>query len=254
MIESMSAAAIRRDWVGSLAGGKFPLLQWIGGSEAAGVFLTERNEPAGKAIIKLIPAEAEDAEARVSAWEAATALSHPNLIEIYAHGRCEIDGAQCLYVVTEFADEVLAEILKERPLTPEETRELLGPALDALSYLHGQGLVHSRLKPSNIVAAGDRLKLSTDGLSFAGAPIRPSATRTVYEPPEVADGNISPAADLWSLGATLVEALTQRPPQWDGLASSEPMVPQSLPQPFAVIARRCLRTDMARRGTIQAMQ
>ncbi|MGB8028591.1 MAG: TonB family protein [Terracidiphilus sp.] len=250
----MSTAAVRRDWVGSLAGGKFPLLQWIGGSQGAGVFLTERNEHAGKAIIKLIPADIEDAHARLSAWEAAATLSHPNLIEIYAHGRCEIDGVQCLYVVTEFADEVLAEILKERPLTPEETRELLGPALDALAYLHGKGLVHSRLKPSNIMASGDRLKLSTDGLSFAGSTTRPSATRTVYDAPEVADGTIGPPADLWSLGATLVEVLTQHPPQWDGLATSEPMVPQSVPQPFAVIARRCLRTDMARRGTIEAMQ
>lgn len=254
MIETMGAAAVRRDWVGSFAGGRFPLLRWLGGSEAAGVFLTECQAPAAKATIKLIPADNEDADARVAAWEAAATLSHPNLIEVYAHGRCEIDGVECLYVVTEFADEVLAEILRERPLTSDEAREMLGPAFDALSYLHSKGLVHGRLKPSNIMAAGEHLKLSTDGLSFAGARPRLSATQTIYDAPEAAQGTISPAADLWSLGATLVEALTQRPPEWDGLQNSEPMVPQSVPQPFAAIARRCLRADPARRSTIEAMQ
>ncbi len=253
MIETMSATAVGREWAGGIADGRFPLLQWIGGSEAAGVFSTELTEPSRKAIIKLIPADIDDAEARLSAWEAASTLSHPNLMQVFAHGRCEIDGVQCLYVVTEFGDEVLAEILRDRPLSQDETRELLGPALEALSYLHGNGLVHSRLKPSNIMAAGDRLKLSTDGLAFAGAAARPSAARTVYDAPETEQGIIEPASDLWSLGATLVEVLTQRPPEWDGLASSEPMVPQSVPQPFAAIARRCLRADTARRGTIQAM-
>lgn len=254
MIETMNRAAVCPEWAGKLAGDTFPLHRWIGGSQGAGVFLTDWSEPAVKAIIKLIPADAEDAEMRMAAWEAAETLSHPNLIEVYAHGRCEIDGVLCLYVVTEFADEVLAEILKERPLTTEETRELLGPALDALACLHAESLVHGRLNPSNIMAAGDRLKLSTDGLFFVGARARSSAQGTVYDAPESAESPIGPAADLWSLGATLVECLTQQPPQWDGHVASDPIVPAAVPQPFSAIARRCLRTDPARRGTIEAMQ
>jgi eukaryotic-like serine/threonine-protein kinase len=254
MIETMDAAAVRREWVGSFVAGRFPLLQWLGGSEAAGVFLTERHDPAAKATIKLIPADNEDADARVAAWEAAAALSHSNLMEVYAHGSCEIDGAQYLYVVTEFADEVLAEIVRERPLTTDETRDMLGPVFDALSYLHSKGLVHSGIRPSNIMAAGDRLKLSTDGLSFAEATARFSATRTIYDAPETVNGTIGPAADLWSLGATLVEVLTQRPPEWNGSETSDPMVPQSVPQPFSAIARRCLRADPARRSTVEAFQ
>ena len=253
MIEIMNAAAVRHEWVGSLAGGRFPLLRWLGGSQDAGVFLTELSEQGQKAIIKLVPANAEDAEARVASWEAATSLSHPNLMQVYSHGRCEIDGVACLYVVTEFADEVLAEILSERPLTTQETRELLSPALDALSYLHAKGLVHSRLKPSNIMAAGDRLKLSTDGLSSAGAAARPSSTRTVYDAPETELGSIGPAADIWSLGATLVDALTKYPPVWNRAKAAEPTVPESMPEPFASIARKCLRSDPARRTTIEAI-
>jgi TonB family protein len=253
MIETMNAAAVRPEWVGSFAGGRFPLLRWLGGSQDAGVFLTELGEPGQKAIIKLIPADAEDAEAREVAWAAAEALSHPNLMKVYAHGRYQIDDVPCLYVVTEFADEVLAEILSERPLTTQETRDLLSPVLDALSYLHAKGLVHGRLRPSNIMAAGDRLKLSTDGLSFAGAPAGPRSAQTVYDAPKAELGTIAPAADIWSLGATLVEILTKYPPVWNRARAAEPTVPESMPEPFASIARKCLRSDPARRSTIEAI-
>jgi eukaryotic-like serine/threonine-protein kinase len=253
MIEAMSAAAISREWVGRLADGRFPLLQWLGGSESTGVFLTEladRRDQSQKAVIKLVPAEAEDAEARVAAWEAATSLSHPNLMKVFTHGSCEIDDLPCLYVVTEFADEVLAEIISERPLTTKETRDLLGPTLDALSYLHANGLVHGRLNPSNIMAAGDSLKLTTYGVCSVGTVVTSSSTRTVCDAPETENGQIGPASDIWSLGATLVEVLTKYPPEWNRARTAEPTVPESMPEPFASIARKCLRSDSARRITL----
>jgi TonB family protein len=165
-------------------------------------------------------------------------------------GRCRIDDAELLYVVTEYADENLAQILPERPLTPVETGEMLGPVLDALGYLHGKGLVHGRLKPSNILVVGDRLKLSCDSLHRAGEPDKSVLAPTVYDAPEVAAGAIAPAADLWSLGVVLVEALTQHPPVWDRSAQNEPAVPESMSQPFAGIARESLRRDPARRCTL----
>jgi TonB family protein len=253
MIEVMSAAAISREWVGRFADGRFPLLQWLGGSQATGVFLTEltdQSEHSQKAVIKLMPAEVEDAEARVAVWEAATSLSHPNLMKVFTHGRCEIDDVSCLYVVTEFADEVLAEIISERPLTTKETRDLLGPTLDALRYLHANGLVHGRLNPSNIMAAGDSLKLTTYGVCPVGAPVTSTSTRTVCDAPETEFGAIEPSADIWSLGATLVEVLTKYPPEWNRARAAEPTVPQSMPEPIASIARKCLRSDPARRITL----
>ena len=203
-----------------------------------------------KAVIKLVPAEGEEAEARAAAWEAATTLSHPNLMKVYTHGRCEIDDVPCLYVVTEFADEVLAEILFERPLITKETGDMLGPALDALRYLHANGLVHGRLNPSNIMAAGDSLKLTTYSVCSVGATVTSSSTRTVCDAPETEYGPIRPASDIWSLGATLVEVLTKYPPQWNRAKTAEPTVPESMPEPFASIARKCLRSDPARRITL----
>jgi len=250
MIETMSRAAVSRDWVGSFADDRFPLLQWLGGSQATGVFLTELSEHSQKAVIKLIPEDDQDAAARAAAWETAATLSHPNLMKVYAHGRCEIDGVPCIYVVTEYADEVLAEILRERPLSPDETRDMLGPALAALTYLHAKGLVHGRLNPSNIMAAGDSLKLTTYGVCPVGAAVISRPTRTVCDAPETENGVIVPASDIWSLGASLVEVLTKYPPDWNRAKAADPTVPQSMPEPFASFARRCLRSDPSRRITI----
>jgi len=254
MIETMSAAAVRPEWVGCLADDRFPLLRWLGGSQNAGVFLTEFGEPGLNAVIKLIPADAEDAEAREAAWSAAEALSHPNLMKVYTHGRCQIDDVPCLYLVTEFADEVLADVLLERPLTLRETRDMLGPALAALSYLHAKGLVHGRLNPSNIMAAGDRLKLSTYSVCPVGAAVISGPPRTVCDAPETELGTIGPPADLWSLGATLVEVLTKYPPVWNRERAADPTVPESMPEPFASIARKCLRSDPEHRWTIESVQ
>jgi eukaryotic-like serine/threonine-protein kinase len=256
MIEAMSAAAVSREWVGRFADGRFPLLKWLGGSQPSAVFLTDLTDDpditdhSQPAVIKLVPAEVEDADARAAAWEAALPLSHPNLMKVFTHGRCEIDDVPCLYVVTEFADEVLAEILFERPLTTKETRDMLGPALDALSYLHANGLVHGRLNPSNIMAVGDSLKLTTYGVCPVGAAVISGPPRTVCDAPETENGSILPASDIWSLGATLVEVLTKYPPLWNRARAADPTVPESMPEPFASIARRCLRSDPARRITI----
>ena len=253
MIETMSAAAVRPEWGGSFADDRFPLLRWLGGSQATGVFLTELGEHSQKAVIKLIPADSRDAAARAAAWETATALSHPNLMKVYTHGHCQIDDVPCLYVVTEFADEVLADVLSERPLTTQETRDMLTPALAALSYLHAKGLVHGRLNPSNIMAAGDSLKLTTYSVCPVGAAVISGPPRTVCDAPETEFGTIEPAADLWSLGATLVEVLTKYPPLWNRERAAEPTVPESMPEPFASIARKCLRSDPERRTTIEAI-
>ena len=246
----MNIVTIRRDWVGRVIDGRFTLLQWLGGSGWSGVFLTELGEPGSeKAAIKLIPADA-GAEACIAGWALTATLSHPHLMRLLHAGRCQIDTVPLLYSVTEYADEVLSQILPERPLTPSEAGEMLDAVLDALSYLHGKGFVHGHLKPANIMAVGDRLKLSSDGLHLAGEPGRQFPAPSVYDAPESATGTISAAADFWSLGVTLVEALTQRPPVWDRSTDGEPIVPESVPQPFAAIARECLRSDPAHRCTL----
>jgi len=247
----MNETTIRGDWVGRVVDGRFTLLQWLGSSGQGGVFLTELpGDHPQKAAIKLIPAIDGAAEAQIAGSAPAAALSHPNLTRLFHTGRCQIDATPLFYFVREYADEVLSQILPERPLTVPEAGEMLDGVLDALSYLHEKGFVHGHLKPSNIMAVGDRLKLASDGLHLAGEPGKQIPAPSIYDAPEIATGTISPPADLWSLGVTLVEALTQHPPVWDRSTEGEPDVPESIPQPFAGIARECLRSDPARRCTI----
>jgi len=247
----MTTAAIRSDWVGRIIDGRFTLLQWLGGSEWSGVYLTELQGPRSqKAAIQLIPADAGDAEAYIAGWAVTTTLSHPHLMRLFHTGRCQIDSAGLLYVVTEYAEEVLSEIIPERPLTPREANEMLAPVLDALFYLHEKGFVHGHLKPSNIMVVDNQVKLSGDSLEVTGELGKHFPALRVYDAPEVATERISPAADVWSLGVTLVEALTQHPPVWDRSTNREPAVPESIPQPFADIAQECLRFDPARRCTL----
>ena len=250
MISTMSEEAIRSEWVGQVIDGRFTLLQWLGGSGRSGVFLTELpGTPGKKAAIKLIEADAEDADAIVAGWSIVIDFSHPHLMRLLHTGRCRVDGSLLIYAVSECADEVLAEILQERALTSIETKEMIEPIVDTLLWLHGRGLVHGRLKPSNILVVEDELKLSGDCIHGAGLPGTHFQSAGIYTAPETAGGVTTPAADVWSLGVTLVEALTQRRPTWDG-TSGEATIPDSIAQPFAGIARGCLQADPADRCTV----
>ncbi len=251
MVYVTAVEPIRSEWVGRVIDGRFTLLQALGGSERGYVFLTElRGQGSQKAAIKLIPADAMGAEALYAGWATTATLSHPHVMQMLHAGRCEIDATPLIYVVMEYAEENLAEILQERPLTPAEIREMLGPVLDALSDVHAKGLVHGRLKSSNIMVVDDQLRISSDSLHAAGALGRRSPSPEIHDAPEGATEIISSAADIWSLGVTLVEASTQNPPVWDEFAKGEPIVPASVPEPFAEIARRCLQLDPPRRCTI----
>ncbi|MGA2848431.1 MAG: TonB family protein [Terracidiphilus sp.] len=246
----MSSGSIGSDWVGRVVDGKFALLQWLGPSDFGGVFLAELDGlPWKQADVEFIPADAEDAEALTAAWELAAPLSHPHLIRLIDSGRCTIDTSFLIYAITEHPEEVLSEILPQRPLTPTEAGEALVSIVDALVYLHDCGIVHGHLKPENILVVEDRVKLSSRRLYKAGEPAWYTATRHVYDAPETGNEPMSPASDVWSLGVTLVEALTQYP-VWDRTIDGEPVVPASIPDPFHTIARECLRTDPTRRCTL----
>ena len=248
----MGIETIQRDWTGRVIDGKFTLLEWLGGSERSGVFLTELPGPqAKKAAIKLIPADSEDAEAVVAGWAATKPLSHPHLMRLIHTGRCETDDGEVLYSVAEYAEEVLSEILPERALTPAEARAMLEPVIDVLSDLHGKGLVHGHLKPSNVMVVDDRLKVSGDSLKVVGQMGKKASAQSIYDAPEMGSEPIAPGVDVWGLGVTLVEALTQYRPAWDRATEEDPKVPESIPQPFAGIARGSLRADPLGRCTLE---
>ena len=157
-------------------------------------------------------------------------------------------GIALLYVLTEYAEENLSEVLPQRPLTDAEARDMLRPVLDALAYLHGKGLVHGHIKPANIMVVADQLRLSSDGICAFGEPS--GSQPSVYGPPEAVSGVTSAAGDVWSLGMTLVETLTQRLPGWDKTQRGDPALSATLQEPFRSVARNCLRRNPDERWTV----
>jgi len=230
-------------WIGQSVDGRFPLQKYLGGSSTVAVFLTNiADTPEAKAVIKLVLASSCDPEAQLALWRRAAKLSHPNLIRILDGGRCWLAGNDLIFVVMEYAEENLGEVLPRRALTPAEGEAMLRPVIDALKYLHRQGLVHGHLRPSNVMAVNEQLKISADGIRPTGAIQGPVET-SVYDGPEIRTGKISVAADVWSLGAVLAEALTRKAATQNGAS-------RSLPKPFAAIVQHCLRDDPAERWTL----
>jgi outer membrane biosynthesis protein TonB len=224
-------------WENLVINGAFPLRRFLRRSDHSVVFLTEheaQNLPV--AAIKLIPAEPSLDELQLSQWRTVATFSHPHLIRLLDAGRCQLGGHPFLFVVMEYAEQTLAQILPHRTLTADEVWDMLPPALDALAFLHGKNLVHGRLKPPNFLVVNDQLKLSSDN-------IRPAT-----------NGSISTADDIRALGLTIVEALTQRPPERPGAESEAASWPATLPPDFVDIVRRCLSRNPVDRPTILGLQ
>ncbi len=131
---------------------------------------------------------------------------------------------------------------------------MLPPLLDALTYLHSKGFVHSRIKPSNILAVGDQLKLSSDPITALADAGTNRRRRDVYDAPETAAGIVSTASDVWSVGVTLIAALTQNVTLAEKASPGNASLPDTIAEPFRGIARECLQLDPKRRCSVQQIQ
>lgn len=235
-------------WEGQVIDHKYQLRQFLGSTDHSAVFCAEFRDPdLRKAGVKFLAADLPHAEQVLADWKRAQQLSHPNLLPIYSVGRCRIQDMDLIYAATEYADENLSEILPQRALTASEAQEMLAVVADVLVYLHANKLTHGHIKPSNIFATGDQLKLSSDTIQPLTMAREMRRKRDVYDAPEIPASPFSPAADVWSLGVTLVEALTQQPAVLPFNESAEPVVAPSLRDQFREIAINSLRRDPASR-------
>ena len=187
------------------------------------VYETEHGDNHEAAVIKVRERDESEGEAPADRWRSAMKLAHPNLLRIYDVGSSTLHDVPVTWAVMEQPDESLEGVLASRPLTTEETREILKSAGEALRHLHEHGYAHSCLSPSNVLAVGDQIKLSSD-----------SVIRTD-------DDRVSAAEDMKALGTLIVQALTQRVPNGH--------LPGEIPEPFREIAQGCLDPDPATRWT-----
>jgi len=177
------------------------------------------NEPRGCRVIVKTPRpdrlRRRGARARLlSEGRLLMRLTHPHIVRAYeVH-----DGARPAIVMETLAGSTLERLIADarRPLSAAELANLGAHLAGALRHLHGSGILHLDLKPSNVVAEGGRAKLID--LSHARPPGRMRAgngTWCYMAPEQVRGGEIGPAADTWGLGIVLHAAAIRRNPLAD---------------------------------------
>jgi serine/threonine protein kinase len=146
----------------------------------------------------------------------AARLVHPNVVAVFDLVR---DDDKPWLVMEYVEGKTLAHMVRDDgPLPIEDAARLIGQIASALRSAHSAGIVHRDVKPANIVVGrADRAKLTDFGIA-RGVDSQTTQTGQVtgspaYLAPEIATGGrANPASDMWSLGATLFQALTGEPP------------------------------------------
>jgi WD40 repeat protein/serine/threonine protein kinase len=198
--------------------------------------------------------------------QAAANLQHPGIVAIYEVGEHE---GQHFFSMEYLEGSSLAALVRANPLAPARAARYLAAVARAIHHAHNKGILHRDLKPSNVLLDRADMPHVTDfGLAKRierGSEL--TATGAVlgtpsYMPPEQASANrgaLSPASDVYSLGAILYELLTGRPPfraenPVDTVLQvihESPVAPRllnsALPRDLETICLKCLEKEPARR-------
>ncbi|PYL10686.1 MAG: hypothetical protein DME33_00040 [Verrucomicrobia bacterium] len=204
--------------------GNYEILEEIGRG-GMGVIYRARQRHSRRivALKRMVSYHADSCETRERfrrEAEAAASLDHPNILPIYEVGHGE-DGLP-FFSMKYAAGGSLQEV---GPTLRTQTREcvrLMAKVASAVQYAHEHGVLHRDLKPGNILLDGHGEPFVTDFGLAKWLDTNTDLTRTLtifgtpgYIAPEQARGSraqLTPAADVYSLGAILFDLFTGRPP------------------------------------------
>ncbi|MFG2253389.1 serine/threonine-protein kinase [Streptomyces mirabilis] len=221
---------------GRIIGGRYRLLRTLGAGGMGRVWLAYDAELACEVSMKEIalpdvPMDTAEhgqrvARARSEARHAARLRGHPHVVTV--HDVVVHEGLP--WIVMEYVPDAVdlqAVVRQSGPLSPARAARIGLAVLDALSAGHRIGILHRDVKPANILLAPDssgdpyaRVLLTDYGIALQPESREPRLTATAgilgtpgYLAPERARGEPpTPAADLFSLGATLYAAVEGRGP------------------------------------------
>ncbi len=191
-------------------------------------------------------------------------LQHPNILPIYDAG--EESGKY--YVVTEHiqgARTLAAYCKPDNLLRIDDVVEIIYKCAKALHYAHGRGVIHRDIKPSNVMLTTDNdVRIIDFGIAIVSdsdiSRIEGIAGSPSYMSPEqVQSEDLTPASDIYSLGAVLYELLTGfRPFRADNLSKLLHQIVYATPPPIHTyrddipeeleqVVAMCMQKDPAKR-------
>ncbi|HLL03986.1 MAG TPA: protein kinase [Myxococcaceae bacterium] len=209
---------------GTVIAGRFTL-QGLAGRGGMGLVYQAHDSVSGHTVaLKLLNASADhELGLRLTREaEVLSRLNHPGIVSYVAHGLTP--EGQPFLAMEWLEGEDLARRLARQPLSLSDTLVLMRRCASVLSTAHAQGIIHRDIKPSNLYLRGGKVEdvvLLDFGLARLAATSLPPLTGSMavlgtpgYMAPEQASSqeDISPAADIFSLGCVLYECLTAQAP------------------------------------------
>ncbi|MCH8207119.1 MAG: protein kinase, partial [Chloroflexi bacterium] len=207
----------------SFQDGRYAVKSFLGQGAKKRVYLVDDTRVGRDVAFALIMTEDMDDTGRERVRREARAMGqlgdHPNLVQLYDVG--EEDG-QPYMVLPVMAGGSVDDLIRRSPdhqMPLERVIDVAKAVCSGLAFAHSKGFIHRDLKPSNVWLTEDgTAKIGDFGLALSATDPRLTqenmAVGTVaYMPPEQAmGGDVAEHSDLYSLGATLYEMVTGRPP------------------------------------------
>jgi protein kinase-like protein len=200
--------------------GRYRPLRPLGSGGSGSVWLVRDESSARDVALKVVPREGKAGSRAEREVEAAARLRHPRCLRSLALDRDD----RHVYVAYEYVPgRTLRQALRNGELGDAAAVEAAAQVLDALAHAHGKGVVHRDVKPANVMLEESE-DVSIRVLDFGLAQLEEADTLTAtgdvpgtlaYIAPERLDGHeATGAADVWSVGVFLWEALAGRHPFW----------------------------------------
>jgi tetratricopeptide (TPR) repeat protein len=187
--------------------GRFRVLERLGGGGMGVVYAAYDPQLDRGVALKTVHVPSQSREVALREAKALAKLSHPNVVAVFDVG---VEQGHVYIVMELVRGDTLRAWTKARPVG--EIVDAYRQAAQGLAAAHDSGLVHRDFKPDNAIVGQDgRVRVVDFGLAVENETEAGRAGTPRYMPPEIA---LTPAADQYSFGVSLGEAIPEPRPAW----------------------------------------